>query len=137
MTEKELKEKTKAIAIAVGRLCEKLPSNRVNNTYIGQIVRCSASVGANYRATCRAKSSNNFIYKLQIVEEETDETLYFLELLAEFNPVFKGEMRLLYKETEVILRIIVASIKTAMKKSDYRPSLRQSKNQNQKSKTNE
>ncbi|HEX4878184.1 MAG TPA: four helix bundle protein [Chitinophagaceae bacterium] len=137
MTEKELKAKTKAIAIAVGRLCEKLPSTRVNNTYIGQILRCSASVGANYRAACRAKSANDFVYKLQIVEEETDETLYFLELLAEFNPGFKAEMRLLYKETEVILKIVVASIKTSIKKDDYRPLIRQSKNQNQKSKTNE
>ena len=136
MTEKELKAKTKAIAVSVGRLCENLPSTRINNTYIGQIVRCSASVGANYRAACRAKSSNDFVYKLQIVEEETDETLYFLELLAEFNPGFKAEMRLLYKETEVILRIVVASIKTSMKKLDYRPASRQSKNQNLKSKTN-
>lgn len=136
MTEKELKAKTKAIAVSVGRLCEKLPSTRINNTYIGQIVRCSASVGANYRAACRAKSSNDFVYKLQIVEEETDETLYFLELLTEFNPGFKAEMRLLYKETEVILRIVVASIKTSMKKLDYRPTSRQSKNQNLKSKTN-
>lgn len=71
MTEKELKAKTKAIAIDVARLSEKLPVNRINNTYIGQILRSSASMGANYRAACRAKSPKDFVYKLQVVEEET------------------------------------------------------------------
>lgn len=116
MTEIELKSRTKTIALTVGRLCEKLPANKVNNTYIGQILRSSASMGANYRAACRAKSIKDFIHKLQIVEEETDETMYFLELLAEFNEKYKMEMRVIYKETETILKIIVASIKTSQKK---------------------
>ena len=78
MTEKELKTKTKDIAVSVANLCQKLAVNRINNTYINQILRSSASLGANYRAACRAKSTKDFIYKLQVVEEETDETLYFL-----------------------------------------------------------
>ena len=77
MTEKELKSKTKDIAIAVAKMSQKLPSNRINNTYIGQILRSSASMGANYRAACRAKSTRDFIYKLQVVEEESDETPFF------------------------------------------------------------
>jgi four helix bundle protein len=113
MTEKEIKAKTKAIAISVARLSEKLPANKINNTYISQILRSSSSTGANYRAACRAKSSKDFINKLLIVEEETDETLYFLELLAEFNPKYKPEMRSIYKEVETILKIIVSSIKTS------------------------
>ena len=116
MTEKELKERTKAVAVSVARLSEKLGVNKINNTYIGQILRSSASIGANYRAACRAKSTKDFIYKLQIVEEEADETMYFLELLAEFNNKDKPELRLIYKETEVILKVIVASIKTSQKK---------------------
>jgi four helix bundle protein len=116
MTEKELKGQTKSIAVSVGKLCQRLPENRVNNTYVGQILRNSASIGANYRAACRAKSTRDFVYKLQIVEEETDETMYFLELLAEFNEKYKPAMRSLYKDTEVILKIIVASIKTSQKK---------------------
>lgn len=64
MTEKELKAKTKANAIAVARLSEKLANTKVNNTYIGQILRSSASMAANYRAACRAKSTKDFIYKL-------------------------------------------------------------------------
>ena len=116
MTELELKAKTKTIALNVGRMAEKLPANKVNNTYVGQILRSSASIGANYRAACRAKSTRDFIHKLQIVEEETDETMYFLELLAAFNEKNKAEMRAIYKETEIVLKIIVASIKTSKKK---------------------
>lgn len=132
MTEKEVKARTRGVAIAVARLCEKLPANRINNTYIGQILRSSASVGSNYRAACRAKSTNDFVHKLQIVEEEADETLFFLELLAEFNSKHKEEMREIYKETEAVLKIIVSSIKTSIKKTDYRPRGRQSKIKNQK-----
>jgi four helix bundle protein len=116
MTEKELKIRTKNVAISVGKLCQRLPSSKVNNTYIDQVLRSSASMGANYRAACRAKSSRDFIYKLQVVEEETDETMYFLELLAEFNEKYKADMRLIYKEAETILKIIVASVKTVQKK---------------------
>ncbi len=116
MTEKELKTRTKNVAISVARLCQRLPSGKVNNTYIDQVLRSSASMGANYRAACRAKSSRDFIYKLQVVEEETDETMYFLELLAEFNEKYKTDMRLIYKEAETILKIIVASVKTVQKK---------------------
>lgn len=138
MTEKELKTKTKNIAVSVARLCQELPVNRVNNTYISQILRSSASMGANYRAACRAKSTKDFIYKLQVVEEETDETMYFLELLAEFNEKYRSEMRLIYIESEIILKIAVASIKTSLKKLDTpERKLHQSKIKNQKSKNNE
>ena len=133
MTEKELKSRTKAVAIAVARLSEKLAATRINNTYVGQILRSSASMGANYRAACRAKSTRDFIHKLQIVEEETDETMYFLELLAEFNDKQKAEMRFIYKEAETILKIIVTSIKTSQKKLIY-TTVGQSKIKNPKSK---
>jgi four helix bundle protein len=136
MTEKELKAKTKAVAIDVARLSEKLASIKVNNTYTGQILRSSASMGANYRAACRAKSTKDFVYKLQVVEEETNETMYFLELLAEFNEKHKAEMRVIYKEAETILKIMVASIKTSQKKLD-RQYAWQSKTKNQKPKTDE
>ena len=136
MTEKELKARTKSIAIGVARLSEKLPVNKINNTYIGQIVRSSASMGANYRAACRAKSTKDFVYKLQVVEEETDETMFFLELLAEFNEKHKVEMRAIYKDTETILKIIVTSIKTSQKKLND-VELKQSKIKNPKSKINE
>jgi four helix bundle protein len=116
----------------VAKLCQKLSSNRINNTYIDQVLRSSASIGANYRAACRAKSTRDFIYKLQVVEEETDETLYFLELLAAFNEKFKVEMRKIYRETETILRIVVASIKTTQRKSLQKEENPKSKIQKQK-----
>jgi hypothetical protein len=73
---------------------------------------------------------------LQVVEEETDETMYFLELLAEFNEKYKQEMRAIYKETEIILKIMVASIKTSRKKIESQ-GIRESKIKNPKSKINE
>ena len=134
MTEKELKAKTKNIAISVAKLCQKLPANKVNNTYTAQILRSSASMAANYRAACRGKSSKDFVYKLQVVEEETDESMFFLELLAEFNEKHRPEMRLIYKDAETVLRIMVASIKTAQRNEGRTP--QQSKIKNQKSKKN-
>jgi four helix bundle protein len=66
-------------------LSQKLSANKINKTYLSQILHNSASIAENYRAACRAKSTKEFIHKLQIVEEETDETMFFLELLAVFN----------------------------------------------------
>ena len=131
MTEKELKQIIKNVAIDVARLCEKLTYNLINKTYIEQIIRSSSSIGSNYRAACRAKSTKDFIYKLQVVEEESDETMYFLELLAEFNGKFKVEMRNIYRNTEIVLKVMVASIKTTQKKQE---SLRLGKIKNQKPK---
>lgn len=59
----------------------KISGSRAYNTYCNQLIRCSSFVGANFRATCRAKSTDDFINKLKIVEEEADESVYFLELL--------------------------------------------------------
>ena len=73
-------------------------------------------MGANYRAAYRGKSIKDFTYKLQVVEEETDETMFFFELLAEFNEKYRPEMRSLYKEAGIVLKIIVSSIKTSQKK---------------------
>lgn len=118
MTEKELKQLTKKVAIDVAKLCEKLTINLINRTYVDQIIRSSASIGSNYRAACRAKSTKDFIYKLQVVEEESDETMYFLELLAEFNAKYKVEMRNIYRTTEIVFKVMVASIKTSQKKQE-------------------
>ena len=83
MTEQEFKDRTKQIALRVIRLVESLP-----NTYTAQIIgkrllRSATSVGANYRAACRGKSTADILHKLAIVEEEADESLYWLELLIE------------------------------------------------------
>lgn len=102
-----------SFAVAVGRLVENLPFNQVNKVYCAQIVRCSSSVYANFRASQRAKSNADFIYKLKIAEEECDETLGFLALLLEFNPQETQRIQTLASEGEEILKIIVASINKA------------------------
>ncbi|MBL7830795.1 MAG: four helix bundle protein [Saprospiraceae bacterium] len=77
-----------------------------------QIIRSSTSIGANYRAAFRAKSDADFVYKLKIVEEETDETIYWLEVLEESKLVDNQKIQLLKQECEEILSIVVATIKT-------------------------
>ncbi len=111
----EIIKRLKALAVNTGKLCLKLPYNVVNKTYIAQIVRCSSSASANYRAACRGKSKADFVNKLRIAEEELDETMHFYELLAEFNEEVKNELRDLYKEANELLAIIVASINTTLK----------------------
>lgn len=112
MNKQDLIARTKTFAINVYRLCDKLPDSVAGNIYKRQLLRCSSSVGANYRAACRAKSSADFINKLKIVEEETDESVYFLELLLEVNHDFKAVIDPLRKEGNELLAIFVASIKT-------------------------
>ena len=107
-----LKKRTKLFSINIGRLVLELPYNTLNKNYTNQITRCSSSVGANYRAACRAKSNADFLYKLKIVEEELDETMFFLELLGEFNPAQKASMDELWREANELLSIFVASINT-------------------------
>jgi four helix bundle protein len=107
-----LKDRTKTFAISVLKYLEKLP---YKNPYIAinnQLTRCSMSVGANYRAASRAKSTADFINKLKIVEEECDETMYFLEILMTLIPNDKTELEIIYKEANELLSITVASIKT-------------------------
>ena len=105
----------KGLAVRTARLCMKLPPNIINKVYTGQTIRSSSSSASNYRAACRGKSKADFINKLKITEEELDETMFFYEMLAEFNPDFRDELRELYKEADELLSIIVASINTANK----------------------
>lgn len=111
-----IKKRTKANAIKIGQLVLLLPYSPVNKQYIAQIVRSSASVGANYRAASRGKSDKDFLNKLKICEEECDETQFWLELIVEFNPNFRKQIIPLYKECDELIAIFVSSIKTLRKK---------------------
>lgn len=115
MDKNEFKGRTKALAVNVAKCCKTLPYDTIVRHYIDQIVRSSASVGANYRAACRGKSKADFINKMRIVEEETDETLYFLELIYEFYPERKDDIVTHHKEANEILSMVVSSINTALK----------------------
>lgn len=115
-----LKERTKKFAIECWRLCAKYDKGREYDAFCRQLIRCSSSVGANYRAACRAKSTADFINKLKIVEEETDETMYFLEILNEIDIKRRDEIKILYAEANELLSIVVASIKTLRNREDMR-----------------
>jgi four helix bundle protein len=108
----DFKQRTFLFAVAVRKLILDLPYNAVNREYFRQLVRASSSVGANYRAAKRAKSDADFINKLKISEEEADESVYFLELLREFNPDFIERISGLINKGTEILKIIVLSINT-------------------------
>lgn len=116
MTKEELKTRTKMYAIAIAKLVLRLSNNVVNRNYADQCCRAASSVAANYRAALRAKSNADFINKFKIVEEELDETLFFLELINEMNPQLKKEIEVLAKEGNELLSIIVASLNTLRKK---------------------
>lgn len=104
------------LAVDCGKLCTNFPISREYNAYCNQLIKSSSSIGANYRAACRAKSDRDFINKLKIVEEEADETMYWLEILKEFSETRHEEMNRLYKETDELLAITVASINTVRKR---------------------
>lgn len=115
MTSIEMIKRTKKFAVDCGYLISSLDHNKINSAYSSQLIRSSSSVGANYRATRRAKSTADFINKFKIVEEELDESLYFLELLTEFNKEKKDRIAVIYNEGEELLKIVVTSLNTLRK----------------------
>jgi four helix bundle protein len=113
MTREEMKARTKTYANRVVKLCAALPQDWVARTLGTQLLRSGTSVGANYRAVCRAKSTADFLNKLRIVEEECDESLFWMELLVENNLVKARRLTSLMQEGNEILAIVVSSAKTA------------------------
>ncbi|HKP54553.1 MAG TPA: four helix bundle protein [Chloroflexia bacterium] len=112
MNEQEFKERTKKFALRVIRLVEALPKSKTSDVLGRQLLRSGTSVGANYRAACRARSTSDIIAKLGIVEEEADESLYWMELLIEAELVPPSKLESLMREANEILAMTVASIKT-------------------------
>lgn len=115
MNQEELKRRTKQFALRVIWLVESLPKGRTADVIGRQLLRSGTSVGANYRAACRAKSPADLISKMGTVEEEADESLFWMELLIEAGIVESGKLESLMKEADEILAITVSSIKTARK----------------------
>lgn len=112
MDEQTFKVRTKQLAVAVIKQMDKLPHSRAADVIAKQIIRSGTSIGANYRAACRAKSTPDMINKMKLVEEETDETAYWLEILVEADILPQEQVKDIYKETNEILAMTVASIKT-------------------------
>ena len=113
MTREQMKARTKDYANRIVKLCSVLPANWVAQTLGKQLLRSGTSVGANYRAVCRAKSNSDFVNKLRIVEEECDESLFWMELLVDNDLVKASRMAALMKEADELLAIVVSSAKTA------------------------
>ena len=115
MTADELKKRTLKFGVDVALFCKIIYPDSLLKPYANQLIRASSSVGANYRAACRAKSGKDFINKLKIVEEECDECMFFFELIKELKPDSKYSIDPMWKEANEILSIIIASIGTARK----------------------
>ena len=118
MSELDLKKRTKAFALRVLKLVDALPKTASGRALAAQLVRSGTSVAANYRAARRAKSPAHFLSKLGDVEEEADETLFWLELLEESEIVPTKRLSALTKEADELVAIVVASINTAKRKSE-------------------
>ena len=93
MTEQEFKRRTKNIALRIIKLIESLPKTLANDVISKQLLRAGTSIGANYRAACRGKSTEDLLHKLAIVEEEADESIYWIELLIESGAVTEKKLR--------------------------------------------
>jgi four helix bundle protein len=114
---KFLKTRTKQFALRTVRVVESLPKSLTAQAIGKQLVRSALSVGANYRAARRARSSADFVNKMAIVEEEADESLYWLEMLVDAGLVKKDRLEPLMNEAKEITAMVVASINTARTRS--------------------
>ena len=111
MTPDEMRQRTKQYGLRIIQLVQALATDRLAGVLGGQLLRVGTSVGANYRAACRGKSTADFIHKLKIVEEECDESIYWMELIVEAGLMPANRWAELMKEGNEILAIVVASIK--------------------------
>lgn len=109
----DLKVRMKLFGLAIIRLAGKLPTGRITGIIITQMVKSGTSAGANYRAACRARSKADFISKMGIVEEELDETLYWLEVSIEAGFLLAVDVDSVVHEGNELLAIVVSSIRTA------------------------
>jgi four helix bundle protein len=113
MDRKVLQERTKQFHIDVIKLCATLPKNAAGFETARQLIRSAGSVGANYRATARAKSKADFIYKVEVVLEEADESHYWLEVIRDASLAGGEEINRLIKEANELTAIFAATDKTA------------------------
>ena len=105
-------DRTKRFSLSIIDLVEVLPTSIAPTTIAKQIIRSGTSVGANYRAVCRARSDKEFIAKMNIVLEEADETCFWIEIIKEKNWTDPTKIELLRKEANELTAIFVSSLKT-------------------------
>jgi four helix bundle protein len=117
MDSEGLRKRTRQFALEIIRVTDALPRGRAADVIANQLLRAGTSVGANYRAACRAKSPADFASKMGTVEEEADECLYWMELLMESGLANGHQVRTLMREADELVAIAVASINTARRNS--------------------
>jgi len=113
MTKEELKDRTKKFALLIINIVDQLPNTITGRTISNQIIRSGTSVAANYRSACRARSTADFISKITIVEEESDETLFWLELITDSNLLSVEKVTGVMKEAKELTAIFTATGRTA------------------------
>ena len=113
MNQEQMRNRTKEFAKQIINLCRQLPENREGRLIGNQIFRSGTSVGSNYRAVCRARSKADFIAKIGLVLEETDETLYWLELIDEKKIMKNGALKEIKKEANELVAIFVSTVNKA------------------------
>lgn len=117
--DRDLRKRTQRFALDCWYLCAKIPKSREYNAFVNQLIRSSSSVGANFRAAQRAKSTAYFINKLKIFGEEVDESMYRLEIFLEILDNHSDELKKLQNEANELLAITVASLnRTGINKSN-------------------
>jgi four helix bundle protein len=110
---KQLQDRTKKFAIRIVKSFARLPKDEATRIIGRQFLRSGTSLAANYRASCRARSSADFISKISVVTEEADETLFWFELLVEAELIHSKFIQPLTSECEELLKIFSASLATA------------------------
>jgi four helix bundle protein len=115
MTERELLQRTKQFALRIFKLVGALPQTIQGRAVAAQLIRSGTSVAANYRAACRARSKPEFVAKLGVVEEEADESAFWLELIMETNLLSATKVKPLLNEASEIVAMMASSKKTATK----------------------
>ncbi|MDB5207837.1 MAG: hypothetical protein JWR72_2912 [Flavisolibacter sp.] len=130
MTKLELQNRTKKFHVDVLIFCSGFPKNAAGFETAKQLIRAAGSVGANYRAACRGKSKADFIYKIQVVLEEADESLYWLEVTQDARIFTSDQLPPLIKEANELVSIFNAADITAKKNRDaINPNITKSQNQ--------
>ena len=112
-SDKDLRVRTKSFALRIIKLFSSLPKTNGAQVMGKQVLRSGTSVGAHYREACRARSTAEFISKIEGGLQELEETVYWLELLTESNTVKEERLKPLLQEADELIAILVASVKKA------------------------
>ena len=120
MDRDELQERTKQFALRVIRLVDALPPSVSGRSIASQLVRCGTSVAANYRAARRGRSRKEFAAKIGLVVEEIDESLFWLELIRDYEMFEAARIDPLIQESEELLKIFAKTRRTTLSKSPLR-----------------